>query len=469
MLSADHIRTGEAHAMRIMSTSVLQALLLALFVLAPAGGARAQRLHDEGRDKKAQEAAALAEEITSRSTFDKQLKNLDTLSKRDVDLHFRGAKRQMELEISGFRTWGQVREFVDSVKVTLNKEDFISAKESKEINDDLEKKCEQGRATDLGKAICMAEAELGVLNKAVKDSEERGKALEEELKTRLEQIGVVDSLADRALTFLKSQPKKETIAGLSDVFVNLSKSYVNYTNKLREIQNQPKDELRLLLQRIAVETLQLEADHWETVAEIQLRRGEEQKDLLLLVSDFESRMAQIPKCVPTSAKALDGEALGAEQIAQAFDAEKITVTFGKAQKEVEAWKRAVAKSERPGGPPVPEAVSHCQITNPEDPSKTMGLHKEELAGYMLQGLYSAAALAARGATPMRLAQLRLAQEEHRYSIRQSAIVARGYELALSSGTKRLARFYAGGIKPEKIAQLVYTAATVAIPAVIAGK
>ena len=68
-----------------------------------------------------------------------------------------------------------------------------------------------------------------------------------------------------------------------------------------------------------------------------------------------------------------------------------------------------------------------------------------------------------------LAELRLAQEEHRYSIRHSAVMARGYEVALSSGTKRLARYYAGGLKPDKIAQLIYTAATVAIPAVIAGK
>jgi hypothetical protein len=70
---------------------------------------------------------------------------------------------------------------------------------------------------------------------------------------------------------------------------------------------------------------------------------------------------------------------------------------------------------------------------------------------------------------MKLAELRLAQEEHRYSIRHSAIMARSYEVALTSGTKRLARYYAGGLKPEKIAQMVYSAATLAIPTVIAVK
>jgi len=48
-------------------------------------------------------------------------------------------------------------------------------------------------------------------------------------------------------------------------------------------------------------------------------------------------------------------------------------------------------------------------------------------------------------------------------------MARTYEVTLTSGTKRLSRFFAGGLKPEKVAELIYTAATVAIPTVIATK
>src|ERR1700682_6111089 len=146
---------------------------------------QAQRLYDEGRDKKAQEAAKLAEEITSSSTFENQLKNLDTLSRLDAEVYFRGARRQMELEISGFRTWGQVNDFVLLVNTTLTAEDFISPHKAKEINDDLQRAC-PARTTDLGKAICAAQTELAHLKKAVKDSEERGKALDEGLKDRLE-------------------------------------------------------------------------------------------------------------------------------------------------------------------------------------------------------------------------------------------------------------------------------------------
>jgi hypothetical protein len=429
--------------------------LLASLILVSAGGANAQRLHDEERDKQAQEALKLAEEITSKSSFENQLKNLDLLAKRDVELHFRGARRQMELEIRGFRTWADVSAFVTRVKTTLNATDFISPKLAKEINADLEKDCPD-RTTELGRSTCTAEAELARLKKAVKDSEDRGKALDEELKTRLEKIGVVESLVERAKTFLKGDsPKNETIKGLSDVFINLSKTYVNYINKLDEINNQPRDDLRLLLQRIAVETLQLEADHWETVGEIQLRRVEEQKDLNRLVVDVEFRLAQIPKCIPPPPP---GQ----------LQTENITVTFGKAQKIVAAWRKALADSES-AGTPLPASAGVCSITKSDEPTKNKDLPKEDLVAYLFQTLHSAAALAARGQTPMRLAQLRLAQEEHRYSIRQSAVIARGYELTLSSGTKRLGRFYAGGLRPEKISQLIYTAATVAIPAVIAGK
>jgi hypothetical protein len=424
--------------------SLFLPIVTLLFIFAPTYGIQAQRLYDEGRDKKAQEAAKLAEEITSTSTFENQLKNLDTLSKRDVELYFSGAKRQMELQIRAFRTWGRVNAFVSTVKNTLNAEDFISDDDVTTINQDLKKKCPEGpadsqRTTDLGKAICAAQAELKNLKRAVKETEDQGKVLEEELKTRLEKIGEIESLVDKAETFLKSGSKNnETIKGLSEVFINLSKSYVNYTNKLAQIRNQPKDELRLLLQRVAVETLQLEADHWNTVGEIKLRRVEEQESLSSMVRDFENRLNKIAEFYPC----LDASSqeLSPDQRLNNLKEERIEVVFSK----------TIAISTK------------CPVDG-------KSRNKEELTTYLFQTLHVAASLAARGESPAKLAGLRLAQEEHRYSIRQSAVIARGYELAMSSGTTRLARYYAGGLKPEKIAQLIYTAATLAIPAVIAGK
>lgn len=195
-------------------------VLMALLIAVSTVDTNAQRIHDEGRDKKAQEAAALAEEIISKSTFDKQLKNLDTLSKRDMDLYFQGAKRQMELQIRGFRTWGNVSSFVGTVENTLSAPDFISDSQVQAVLDDLENDCPQ-RATELGKAICDAQAELINLKNAVEESKKQGKALQQELKSRLEKIGVVESLVEKAETFLKSGSKNnQTIKDLTDVFFN---------------------------------------------------------------------------------------------------------------------------------------------------------------------------------------------------------------------------------------------------------
>lgn len=411
--------------MKTLRQSLL--LLATFFALACVNLVEAQRLHDEARDKEAQKAAQLAEEITSKSSFEKQLKNLEVLSRNDLEVYFTGAKRQMELDIRSFRTWGDVAELSERVRTTLTTEDFISASQAQANLDDLKRDCAT-RTTELGKSICTAQAELKTLKQAVQESEKEGKRLEEELKTRLEKIDTIESLVDKTASFLASD-QRVAINGLAEVFLNLSRSYVNYRNKLANINNQPENELRLLLQRIAVEALQLEVDHWNTVGDIQLRRAAEQKDLFFLVDDVDVRLTQISRCFSIGAPALD--------------AEKISVTFAKART-------------------MPACTIHVG-------GEQVEIDKEEVVAYLFQTLHSAAAVAARGETPMKLAELRLAQEEHRFSIRQSAVFARTYEVTLSSGTKRLARFYAGGLRPEKIAQLIHAAATVAIPTVIAAK
>jgi hypothetical protein len=404
-----------------------------LFMLACADAARAQRLYDGSRDQEAQKAQQLADEITSKSNFDKQLQNLDRLAKHDFDMYFTGAKRQMDLDLRTFRTWRAVEVVTNKVKTTLNTEDFIPNDEARKIIADLQVDCSKERTTDLGKAICKAQLELKNLNAAVKASEAQGKALEEELKSRLEKIAAIEALVNKAESFLKSNSKANlTIKGLSEVFINIANSYVNYVNKLATIKNQPKDELRLLLQRIAVESLQVEVDYWNRVGEIKLRRASEETDLEFLVRDVDYRLTQISKCLSVDMPTLK--------------AERVHMTFSRAL-----------------------ALPMCRIEDPEDSAKEIEVPKDEIVAYLYQTLHSAAALAARGETPMKLADLRLAQEEHRLSIRHSAVMARSYEVAFGSGTKRLARFYAGGIKPAQIAQLIYSAATVAIPTVIAIK
>lgn len=399
-----------------------------LLLLASIDIVQGQRLHDEARDKEAKKAAQLAEEITSKSSFDKQLKNLDTLSKHALDVYFAGAKRQMELDIRSLRTWGDVRDLTERVQDALLAEDFVSTSEAQANLDDLKRDC-NGRLTELGKSICTAKADLERLKKAVDKSEAEGKRLDQELKTRLEKIDTIDGLVEKTELFLSSE-QEVTINGLADVFLDLSRSYVNYINKLATINNHPQNELRLLLQRIAVEALLLEVDHWQTVAAIKMRRSAEQSDLRYIANvDLPNQLLQISRCFSTDMNVLN--------------AEKIAVTFEKAR-----------------------ATPACKI---EEAGAEVELLKEEIVVFLLRTLHNAAALAARGETPMKIAELRLAEEEHRFSIRHSAVMARTYEVTFTSGTNRLARFYAGGLKPEKIAQLIHSAAAITIPTAIAVK
>jgi len=56
----------------------------------------------------------------------------------------------MELEIRGFRTWGNVSAFVGTVQNTLSASGFIANSDVNTVVDDLEKDCPQ-RTTELGK------------------------------------------------------------------------------------------------------------------------------------------------------------------------------------------------------------------------------------------------------------------------------------------------------------------------------
>src|SRR5687768_10352574 len=91
-------------------TLFLSTFLVMIVVLASTELAHAQRLYDPARDAEAQKAAALAAEITSKSSFEKQLRNLDVTEKHDMEVFFAGARRQMELDIRTFRTWGKISE-----------------------------------------------------------------------------------------------------------------------------------------------------------------------------------------------------------------------------------------------------------------------------------------------------------------------------------------------------------------------
>ena len=114
-------------------------------------------------------------------------------------------------------------------------------------------------------------------------------------------------------------------------------------------------------------------------------------------------------------------------------------------------------------------VSIAQYTPKPDYVRLRNDPSPDVFGSMIFALYNVASLAARDTTPQRLASLRLADEERRYSIRSSAVAAKSYETLTSTGTQRLATYYKGGIKPETLAQIASALATLGLIPTIAVK
>ena len=81
-------------------------------------------------------------------------------------------------------------------------------------------------------------------------------------------------------------------------------------------------------------------------------------------------------------------------------------------------------------------------------------------------LYQAASVAAQNVTPETLQVLRDSIAWRRFELRREAIYNGAYEQALKTAGQRLSAYYAAGIKPSQIAQLLYyLSGIVSLPAI----
>src|SRR5258708_7051217 len=94
-------------------------IVLGLFGLMPLS---AQIFYNEAKDKKAQEAQATAKDIASGSLFQKELRNLDALSRVQIDGQIASAQTEYLTALDGFVQWKDIRsklkEIEDSLRVS---------------------------------------------------------------------------------------------------------------------------------------------------------------------------------------------------------------------------------------------------------------------------------------------------------------------------------------------------------------
>ena len=444
-----------------------------------------QRLYDAKRDEEAQGALKIVTDLQSGSLFDKQLKNLSLLAKRDMEASLAAAKARMRSDINSFTTWSDVNCVVGRVNRNIRQ-----VGDSDEIEEKL---------TALKQQIAELKLAFTAMKRATEckltaNSENIDLAKCPEMKpgkfaTFFEHAGQLEDIDEAARALGNSYGKNKDITGALEqaksVVAALKRLYDNYQERMAHYNNLQGEllDIQLQLKKVALQALQVEEQHLKSIIKIRARRETEEADIIAMIDDYEAYSNKYsigfdrnkePPCSPDEPrpsghrgfgklKANNIEMLLRDLVAKVKFAEKSldqAKTFLAEQEfRLSAFRgsnlnlRTSIETERNG---VDQLAQHASVLRDELTAKLFSLHL-------------AAAISARGEIPRKLAALREAREDHAYSIRKSGVMARAYQLTVSGGVKRLALYHKGGIKPSKIAELVHAAATVAIPPVLAGK
>lgn len=334
--------------------------------------AAAQRLYDQTLEEQAQQAVRAAGAVSSGSLFEKQLRSLETLSAQDFAVWFADARNLMRARIASWRTWRQVDRFVETLK---------------------------GQAeppVDLKARRAELEARRAAAAEALRALGEQARAAGESPL-----LGLIGSLGEHAAVHeqgksLLEGPAAGAAGDILRTLGQLQQLYAGARERLEEIRRLDRQlaGLRLPLERIHLELVQVEEQHLAALSAIRTRLARETAQVRDLAEEYAALRRRLGVSSPD-----DGLELSLQRLAAAGDRERL--------------------------------------------------------GGALRALLTAAALAARGATPSALAQLREAQEERRYSIRRSAVAARAYELALGRGAQLLALYYQGGVRRGQMAELLF--------------
>ena len=349
-----------------------------------AGPAAAQRLYEKSLEEQAQQAARAAAAVSGGSLFEKQLRNLETLSAQDFATWLGDARNLMRARIDSWRYWRQVDKFVEGLKAQAAPPPDLKAQ----------------RAELEARRAAAAEA-LRAFSEQVRAA---GASTLADLAGSLGEYSAVYELGKTVLA--SSAP--EAAGDASRALAQLEQLYAGARQRLERLRTLEGElaGLRLPLERVNLELLQVDEQHLAALSAVRARRARETAQVRDLAEEYAALRQGLGVANPE-----EGLEVTLQRLAAARDRERL--------------ERA------------------------------------------LRALYAAAALATRGATPAALADLREAQEERRYSIRRSAVAARAYELALGHGARLLALYYQGGVRPAQVVELIFRLTGIATLPVIA--
>jgi hypothetical protein len=399
--------------------------------LACAANAQAQRIiYDSQRDQTAQQTVAAAKEVTSGALFAAMLKNVDAQARLEVETKTALVQEQMRARLNAFEVWQDPK----AVPVGLPKrgETFSPAAAAlcrRSVECQLRELRQQHQSA---LAAPPGQAEIAERFAAI---ETRIVALQAELKALQEANKSTDPFIVRAFEALQNPggdilEYAKKIAGLAtdsptasgvvnalsaieeglDQIIGLYKAIASIWRGQQAVSVDPAS-LRPAPQQIELQLLVVEQEHLKTVARVRARRALE---VGVALSGVETALRLVAAVLKQDSK-----------------------TFGQGPRPIEGTLR--------------EAVAS---------------HDRQALRTQWETLHAAAGAVAELDTAGTLAELRLADEERRYSIRRSAKNISTYDLTIQAAAQRLALYWKGGIKPTELAQFVfYVTNTLAVPAI----
>ncbi|WP_321473560.1 hypothetical protein [uncultured Paludibaculum sp.] len=440
------------------------------------GIADAQRLYRKEMDAAAQQAVKAMEKVGSKDLFDRMLANLSIQSKQDFDTAFAGVRRQTRDRIQTWDNWCAVhQDMVRTMKrigyVGFEPVDLLSVKSESELKARCAQLLERTATseapaqTNWAKALDEIKAAKTALNERInevknppgtqnaavsKPDESIGPGLE----TLIAHLGDLSEV-ETALQEIRDSPFGGRVEKLTEpagvavsILKQLSAAYQEYKTRRDEIAKVRAQlrEFRVAMLKVAVLKLTAQEEHFKRLMAIEARR---MRELEAAASAFEE-YRDIIRCERQQSLDLDLARIDDSLLEAGTRVGNVGSTVADAYRYSSDLQEVLST----GG----DTQRFCR----EHPAPSR-LRVQRLA----RALFQAASVQARAGTPQYLAELRRAQEEQRYSIIQSSLEARAYETLTNTGVRRLAMLYAGGIKPEQIAQLVFQAGQLAGVSVIA--
>jgi len=275
-----------------MRPQFLMLTILLVFPISSAG----QHIYNKERDEQAQKALPLAEALKTGSLFETQLRNLASLAKRDFDTEFLVTKFQINAFSLDLLTWEKANTYICLNRTLRAQPDAIPSSEAI-----------QASIGELTQAIVSAKKSLEAFKASVKKNEEKPDSEEENgdnqsiLASLIERLGDLESVQKFAEGLGKADIKlitpktMQALNELKEITGTLKTVYDAYTAKVEgfnELQGQLAD-LRIVLKKVAIESLQADEQHWKNVTAIRARREVDRADILHLVNDYMGIMRRL--------------------------------------------------------------------------------------------------------------------------------------------------------------------------------